>query len=1293
MAGQTRPALASVDAQTGDLTDFVNHDIATLRDGGKQVLKIDLSPDASRLVAVGNFTSVDAQERLQLAVFDTSGTTSTLADWETGFYTDTCNPVFDTYMRDVDIDPSGSYFVVSTTGAYGGPDSPCDVLARWELEPEGADLSPTWRDYTGGDTTYAMISTDVAIYTGGHMRWFNNPFAGDRVGPGAVPREGIGALDPANGLPFSWNPGRSRGVGTYDMLATDTGLWVGSDTTRIGGEIRQRIAFLPLQGGKVLPANATGALPNDVYQLGRTNATDPSVLYRVNAGGPTLPSEDDGPAWQAGNDSTFVNTGNNSSSSAIPAVNSSVPDSNDDRAPRALFDTERWDPGSAPEMQWSFPVEAGSNIEVRLYLANRYAGTDQVGERVYDVSIDGELVLPELDLVDAYGHDVGAMESFALTSDGSVDIEFAHIADNPLINGIEIIDLDVTPGGVVADPSVLHRVNAGGGVLLSADDGPNWSAGNPGSFVNTGNNATWGAVPTIDSTVPNSDDDRAPRALFDSERWDSGSAPEMLWSFPVETGTNVAVRLYLANRCTCTDQPGERVFDVSIDGNTVLPSLDLAATYGHDVGHMESFTVTSDGSVDIEFGHVVENPLVNGIEIIDLDVPSGGSGSEILDDVRRQFVTSGGQAQGSETTPGDETWRLARGGFVVDTTLYTGWADSQLYGWDVASDGSIGSRSAVDLYGGSFGSDVASITGLTFTEADGRIYYTLFGSNSLYWRYFTPESGVVGAARFTATGDVSAIGANRVAGMFVSGDRLYFSDSQDGNLYSVSLSSGSVSGPRTLEDDTLDWTTRALFVWNGDPGPRPNTDPDAVVSVDDCTDGVCVFDGSGSTDPDGDEIVSYAWDFGDGSTSDEVSPTHTYVASETYTVTLTVTDERGAEGSSSQSVTVEVPPNTDPDAVVSVDDCTDGVCVFDGSGSTDPDGDEIVSYAWDFGDGSTSDEVSPTHTYVASETYTVTLTVTDERGAEGSSSQSVTVEVPPNTDPDAVVSVDDCTDGVCVFDGSGSTDPDGDEIVSYAWDFGDGNSSDEVSPTHTYAASGPYTVMLTVTDARGASSSSTTTVTVDVPVGEDIAFRAAANEQTNSTSVTVSIPNTVEPGDTLLLFVTGNRSDVSMSDPTGGSSWTLLDTVVDQSMQTRAWWKTAAAGDAGATVTVSATTKLDGQLLAYSGTDSSDPIVAVAAAGETGNTAAHTTPEVNAPAGAWVVSYWADKTSSTTEWTAPDGTVERQQSIGSGGGRVTSLAADSDGPVAGGTVGGLTATADSSNGKATMWTVVLAPGA
>jgi hypothetical protein len=179
--------------------------------------------------------------------------------------------VFDTFTRDVDFSPDGTYFVVTTTGAFAGgaaSGTMCDTSSRWETASTGND--PSWATYTGGDTTYGVAVTGSAVYVGGHMRYQNNPFQGDQAGPGAVPPKGIAALDPVNGLPLSWNPGRTRGVGAQAMFATATGLWVGSDTDMLGGERHGRIAFLPLSGGTQVPSVLPAVLPNNLFLVERT---------------------------------------------------------------------------------------------------------------------------------------------------------------------------------------------------------------------------------------------------------------------------------------------------------------------------------------------------------------------------------------------------------------------------------------------------------------------------------------------------------------------------------------------------------------------------------------------------------------------------------------------------------------------------------------------------------------------------------------------------------------------------------------------------------------------------------------------------------------------------------------------------------------------------------------------------------------------------------------------------------------------------------------------------------------
>ncbi|MDT8437224.1 MAG: PKD domain-containing protein, partial [Gemmatimonadota bacterium] len=242
-----------------------------------------------------------------------------------------------------------------------------------------------------------------------------------------------------------------------------------------------------------------------------------------------------------------------------------------------------------------------------------------------------------------------------------------------------------------------------------------------------------------------------------------------------------------------------------------------------------------------------------------------------------------------------------------------------------------------------------------------------------------------------------------------------------------------------------------------------------------CTDLTCDFTDL-SSDPDG-TVTGWSWNFGDGSTSTVRNPTHTYGAGGTFTATLTVTDDDGAASNPrSRDVTVTA-PNQAPTADFTFS-CTDLTCSFTDT-STDPDGDNIVSRSWDFGDGGTSTQRNPSHTYGAAGTFTATLTVTDNRGGTSApTSKQVTVTA-PNQAPTADFGFA-CTDLACDFTDA-STDPDG-TVTGWSWDFGDGNVSTAQSPSHTYLTGGTFTVTLTVTDDDGAFSAPTSKqVTVTAP--------------------------------------------------------------------------------------------------------------------------------------------------------------------------------------------------------------------
>ena len=646
ISGQAQQALATLNPTTGAFDPYMRLAVDGVHNGGSTaVRKIDITPDGRDLVAIGNFRTLEGVRSQQVLRMDLSSPTAARPDnWQTAFFETVCSTNWYSYVYDVDISPDGSFFVIVTSGTWGGSSTACDSSSRWEMSSAGSGITPSWLNKTGGDTQWSVEITDSAVYVGGHARWQNNPFMSNEPGPGAVARPGIAALDPVNGLPLTWNPTRTRGVGVFDMLATADGLWVASDTDRIGDHhYRGRIALMPWSGGTSFPAIRTPGLPDDLY-VTRDESLVKHAVTSTSVGGPA----------------------------------------------------------SAP------------------------AGVDWR-------SVKGAFML-------------------------------------------------------------------NGEVYLAMSDG---------TFV---------------------------KRRFEGEDWGA----------PVAVDTQDAI------------------------------------------------------------------------------------------------------------------------------TPLAAWAD-----------------------------DIRAMTGM-FHDS-GRIYFTRAKSTQLFFRYFSPESKVVGAHRYVASASVTGISFDRVSGMFVAEDRLYWSVARQSELRSIEWARGAIAGAPVAGTATVvsgggvdgnDWgATRSPFLYQDADGSNAGEQPAGEAPTADftasCAELTCGFDASSSR-PGSSPIASYRWEFGDGSSASGATASHTYAASGSYTVRLTVTDSDGLTGTTSKVVGPTGPAQPEPPVADFTASCAGLTCSFDGTGSSDPDGDEAgLRYAWDFGDGSSGTGATASHAYAASGSYPVRLTVTDSDGLTGTTTRSV----------------------------------------------------------------------------------------------------------------------------------------------------------------------------------------------------------------------------------------------------------------------------------------------------------------
>ncbi|MFC5973466.1 malectin domain-containing carbohydrate-binding protein [Halomarina salina] len=486
--------------------------------------------------------------------------------------------------------------------------------------------------------------------------------------------------------------------------------------------------------------------------------TDGEAIYRVNVGGSELAAIDSGAAWESdtNNDPSQYRTsaGSDESQESGPdgdtvTLQSVVPDS----TPQDLYQSTRYDPADGSEMQWAFPVQSGETYEIRVYVAETYIDSTYTDEpREYDVTVEGQTVLDNYDMYQELGHDVGSVKTFEVTpTDGTLNLEFLHESENPMIAGLEVVQLSdgggntaptidpisdqtVTEGdsttvpattsdddgdtvslslgqspdfvslsngeltiapqsgdaanspytveviaddgtdqttetfqvtvessdGGTADGEVVYRVNVGGPELSGS---PVWAQDEDGSpsqhlvTTDTSFSDFGGAVDEKASNVPQD----VPLDVYNSARYintdNQQTSQSMDWEFNTQQGATYEVRLYFAEPYfggSGPAQEGARQFHVDIEGERKLENYDIYADVGFGTGTMKTFTVTSDGTLNVNLvDGAANNPIVSGIEVVQLG-DGGGNTAPAIDAISDQTVTEGDSTTVSVTTSDDD---------------------------------------------------------------------------------------------------------------------------------------------------------------------------------------------------------------------------------------------------------------------------------------------------------------------------------------------------------------------------------------------------------------------------------------------------------------------------------------------------------------------------------------------------------------------------------------------------------------------------------------------------------------
>ena len=285
--GSSQAYFVSLDPTTGKDDKFlqlgISGNYSWANSNATRVYNQELSHSGNYDLVMGDFTSAGGVPRQQIFMLDLTTSPATVTGWTSpewdgslgelsasnpGGYPYQCYVGEPFYIQAAAWSPDDAQIYIATTGYHpnGFPTGSfprtglCDVAAAFPgtvsppAQPNGQPgyVLHTWVNYAGCDSLYSVAADASTAYFGGHERWANNPNGCDFAGPGAVAAPGMVGLSPTDGS-VTFNPGRSRGLGADDMLVTDQGLWIASDTLRnsqmCGGAFGHGgICFMPYIG-------------------------------------------------------------------------------------------------------------------------------------------------------------------------------------------------------------------------------------------------------------------------------------------------------------------------------------------------------------------------------------------------------------------------------------------------------------------------------------------------------------------------------------------------------------------------------------------------------------------------------------------------------------------------------------------------------------------------------------------------------------------------------------------------------------------------------------------------------------------------------------------------------------------------------------------------------------------------------------------------------------------------------------------------------------------------------------